>query len=83
MFLGLLKFFKNSSYQKGAQTLTKVAPPSVYNKMDALNTKAMKVLETKSTQTFINHVFTNPEDREKPKSEQRQLSYAEMRMLYG
>jgi hypothetical protein len=52
-------------------------------KMDSENKKALQVLETKGSQRFVEHVFTNPEDREKPKGEQRQLSYAEMRMLFG
>jgi hypothetical protein len=52
-------------------------------KMDELNTKARVVLETKGEKAFVEHVFTNPEDNDKPKEEKRQLSYAEMRMLYG
>ena len=51
--------------------------------MDRENREALKVLETKGSNAFVKHVFTNPEDRDKPKNEQRQLSYAEMRMLYG
>lgn len=51
--------------------------------MDANNAKATKVLFTKGEKEFFEHVFTNPEDLAKPKDEQRQLSYAEMRMLYG
>tara|TARA_B110000858_G_C17607300_1_gene382840 strand:+ start:410 stop:610 length:201 start_codon:yes stop_codon:yes gene_type:complete len=52
-------------------------------KMNELNTKAMNVLDTKGDKAFIEHVFTHPEDHDKPKEEKRQLSYAEMRMLYG
>lgn len=51
--------------------------------MDPNNEKATKVLFTKGEEKFVEHVFTNPEDLDKPKNEQRQLSYAEMRMLYG
>lgn len=51
--------------------------------MDDNNAKAAKVLFTKGEKEFVKHVFTNPEDLDKPKTEQRQLSYAEMRMLYG
>jgi len=51
--------------------------------MDPLNKKALGVLETKGEKAFVNHVFTKPEDHDKPKTEQRQLTYAEMRMLYG
>lgn len=52
-------------------------------KMDELNKKAANVLVTQGDQAFIEHVFTHPEDHDKPKEEKRQLSYAEMRMLYG
>lgn len=52
-------------------------------KMDELNKKAMNVLNTQGDKAFIEHVFTHPEDHDKPKEERRQLSYAEMRMLYG
>ena len=51
--------------------------------MDANNAKAAEVLFTKGKKAFVEHVFTKPEDLDKPKEEQRQLSYAEMRMLYG
>ena len=51
--------------------------------MDPLNKKALEVLETKGKKEFMEHVFTHPEDHNKPKEEKRQLSYAEMRMLYG
>ena len=51
--------------------------------LDELNEKALKVQETKGDKAFVEHVFTRPEDLDKPKEEQRQLSYAEMRMLYG
>ena len=44
--------------------------------LDELNNKALRVLETKGSNAFVKHVFTCPKD-------QRQLSYAEMRMLYG
>lgn len=52
-------------------------------KMDPANREALNVLTTQGEQKFVEHVFTHPEDREKSKEEQRQLSYAEMRMLYG
>lgn len=39
--------------------------------------------ETQSEKSFIEYVFTHPDDHEKPKEERRQLSYAEMRMRYG
>jgi len=51
--------------------------------MDPLNKKALSVCETKGEKAFVKHVFTNPEDLNKPEKEQRQLTYAEMRMLYG
>ena len=51
--------------------------------MDSLNEQAANVLFTKGNQKFVEHAFTNPEDLDKPKEEQRKLSYAEMRMLYG
>jgi len=43
----------------------------------------MEKNEDNPTREFIKYVFTHPEDREKPEEEQRQLSYAEMRMRYG
>ena len=52
-------------------------------KMNDLNKKAMNILGTQGDNSFIEHVFTHPEDHDKPKEEKRQLSYAEMRMLYG
>jgi hypothetical protein len=52
-------------------------------KMNPSNKKAMGILETKGEKAFIEHVFTHPEDHDKPQYEKRQLSYAEMRMLYG
>ena len=51
--------------------------------MDPANREALNVLTTQGEQKFVEHVFTHPEDREKPKEERRQISYAEMRMLYG
>jgi len=51
--------------------------------MDKLNEKAREVFETKGDKAFVEHVFTHPDDHDKPKEEKRQLSYAEMRMLYG
>lgn len=32
---------------------------------------------------FFEHVFTHPDDQNKKTEEKRQLSYVEMRMLYG
>ena len=52
-------------------------------KMDNLNKKAYEVLKKEGEKKFIEHVFTHPDDHNKPKEEKRQLSYAEMRMLYG
>ena len=51
--------------------------------MDNLNKKALEVLEKKGEQKFVEHVFTHPDDHDKKPEEKRQLSYAEMRMLYG
>ena len=51
--------------------------------MDNLNKKACEVLKKEGEKKFIEHVFTHPDDHNKPKEEKRQLSYAEMRMLYG
>jgi hypothetical protein len=48
-----------------------------------LNVKAVETLETKGTKEFVKHVFTHPDDLNKPEGEKRELSYAEMRMLYG
>ena len=48
-----------------------------------LNKKALDVLEKEGDKAFVEHVFTHPDDHDKPKEEKRQLSYAEMRMLYG
>ena len=45
--------------------------------MDDLNKKAWEVYEKDGPKKFIEHVFKDPKD------EKRQLSYAEMRMLYG
>lgn len=45
--------------------------------MDEANKKALNVLQTQGQDAFIKHVFTDPKD------ETKQLSYAEMRMLYG
>jgi len=52
-------------------------------KMDEVNRKAANVLVTQGESAFLEHVFTNPEDHNKPPEERRRLSYAEMRMLYG
>ena len=51
--------------------------------MDNLNKKAYSVLEKKGEKKFVEHVFTHPDDHDKKPEEKRQLSYAEMRMLYG
>ncbi len=51
--------------------------------MDENNRKAMEVLRIKGYKEFEKFVFTDPNDRDKPKDQQRQLSYAEMRALYG
>ena len=51
--------------------------------MDENNKKAMNVYITEGYKAFEKFVFTAPDDRDKPKDQQRQLSYAEMRMLYG
>ena len=48
-----------------------------------LNVKATEVLKTKPANEFVKHVFTHPDDLNKPEEEKRTLSYAEMRMLYG
>ena len=56
---------------------------NIRKKMNEPNKTAMNVLFTKGEDKFVEHVFTNPEDHNKPKEEQRQLSYSEMRMLYG
>ena len=45
--------------------------------MDPLNKKAAEVLVKEGEKKFIEHVFTDPNDKE------RKLTYAEMRMLYG
>jgi hypothetical protein len=45
--------------------------------MDPNNQKALDVLVKEGEKKFIEHVFKDPKD---PK---RQLSYAEMRALYG
>lgn len=52
-------------------------------KMDNLNKTAYNVFVKDGGKKFVEHVFTHPEDHDKPKEEKRQLSYAEMRMLYG
>lgn len=52
-------------------------------KMDNLNKTAYNVFVKDGEKKFVEHVFTHPEDHDKPKEEKRQLSYAEMRMLYG
>ena len=44
--------------------------------MDEANKKALEVLQTKGSQEFIKHVFTD-------QSTGKKLSYAEMRMIYG
>lgn len=45
--------------------------------MDLNNKKALEVLVKEGEKKFIEHVLKDPKD---PK---RQLSYAEMRLLYG
>ena len=45
--------------------------------MDPLNKKALDVLVKEGEKKFVEHVFTDPNDKN------RKLSYAEMRMLYG
>ena len=45
--------------------------------MDDLNTKLLVSLKTESEKEFIKKAFTNPYDTSK------QLSYSEMRALYG
>lgn len=47
------------------------------NIMDENNKKAMNVYITEGYKAFEKFVFIDPKDQ------QRQLSYAEMRMLYG
>ncbi len=51
--------------------------------MNNLNKKACEVYINEGEKKFVEHVFTHPEDHDKPKEEKRQLTYAEMRMLYG
>jgi hypothetical protein len=51
--------------------------------MDSLNKKAADVFDKEGHKKFIEHVFTHPDDHDKPPNERRQLSYSEMRMLYG
>lgn len=51
--------------------------------MDSLNKKALEIYDKKGSKEFVKHVFTHPDDHDKPEEKKRTLSYAEMRMLYG
>ena len=51
--------------------------------MDENNKKAMNVYNTEGYKAFEKYVFTHPSDHDKPTAQQLQLSYSEMRMLYG
>jgi len=46
--------------------------------MDDANRKAVEVLNTQGDDAYMKHVFTDQKDDNK-----RELSYMEMRMLYG
>jgi len=47
--------------------------------MDAKNKEALMVIGTQGEQAFINHMFTE----KKANGEKRQLSFSEMREMYG
>ena len=57
----------------------KADPPSAApskTTMDAANSKAANILFTQGSQAFVKHVFTD-------QGTGRELSYSEMRQLYG
>jgi len=54
----------------------KADPPSSKTTMDAANSKAANILFTQGSQAFVKHVFTD-------QGTGRELSYSEMRQLYG
>ena len=60
---------------KTPKSPTKV-PIVIGRGMDAANTTALNVLNTQGEEAFVKHVFTDQDTG-------NQLSYAEMRMMYG
>ena len=64
------------SSKSKAEDQPKASSYCLYNQMDEVNKKAMDVWEEDGMQAAVKHMFTDQKTG-------RQLSYAEMRSLYG
>ena len=64
------------SDDQGKSFAKNIQQSGLYNAMDDNNKKALDVFAEKGADAAVSYMFTHPESG-------RQLSYGEMRMLYG